>query len=182
MRSRPPTCAPGRTRDVGDRPDPRPPPFPRGPRRRTVSPIDAGLRQPGGVTRRTVVRRRPDAHMKYAPPPDAPPPRGDVWRARQSHRDATEDPAAPGAPRRDAVRPPILAHERDGGHAPTRLAALARPTITPYPRRIGNRPRLQLLSRTGTRARKHRSRCGRTRSDLNEPRVVPVRRDHAATP
>jgi len=49
-----------------------------------------------------------------------------------------------------AGRPALLAHERDGGHAATCLAALARPTITPYPRRIVDRPRLKFLSRVGS--------------------------------
>ncbi len=46
-----------------------------------------------------------------------------------------------------AGRTALLAHERDGGHAATRLAALARPAIPPYPRRIVDRLRLKFLSR-----------------------------------
>ena len=41
----------------------------------------------------------------------------------------------------------LTAHERDGGHAATRLAALARSAIAPYARRIVDPPRLKFLSR-----------------------------------
>ena len=54
---------------VGDRPDPHPPPLPRGPRRRAESPIDAGPREPRCVTRPTPVRRRPDRLVRQPPPP-----------------------------------------------------------------------------------------------------------------
>ena len=55
---------------VGDRPDPHPPPLPRGPRRRAECPIDAGSREPRCVTRSTPVRRRPDRPVR--PPPRDP--------------------------------------------------------------------------------------------------------------
>ena len=52
--------------DVGDRPDPRAPPDPRrarGARRGAEPPINAGPREPGGVTRPTPVRRRSACHL-----------------------------------------------------------------------------------------------------------------------
>ena len=62
--------------DGGDRPDPHPPPHPRGahgPRRRAEPPIDAGPPEPGHGTRPTLVRRRPDAPLRPSPPtPRAP--------------------------------------------------------------------------------------------------------------
>ena len=58
---------------VGDRPDPHPPPRPRGPRRRTESPIDAGPREPRDVTRPAPVRRRPDRPVSTHPRGPAPP-------------------------------------------------------------------------------------------------------------
>ena len=47
---------------VGDRPDPHPPPRPRGPRRRTESPIDASPGEPRDVT-----RPRPSADAQTVP-------------------------------------------------------------------------------------------------------------------
>jgi hypothetical protein len=73
----PPRDADGRLHHpaIGDRPDPRAPPHPRlpcgarDPRRREEPPIDAGPREPGGVTRPTSVGRRPDRPLSTAPPP-----------------------------------------------------------------------------------------------------------------
>ena len=56
---------------VGDRPDPRAPPDPRrarGTPRAAEPPIDAGLREPGPVTRPTPVRRHHDLRVRTAPP------------------------------------------------------------------------------------------------------------------
>ena len=79
---------------VGDRPDPHPPPRPRGPRRRAEPPIDAGPREPGRVTRpaRPPTPRPPPEHG-----PDAPPPRGDAlaWAAVPPARQIRSPPASP---------------------------------------------------------------------------------------
>ena len=65
-------------------------------------------------------------------PPDAPRSRGDVRRARRSHRDATEGPAAPGAPRRVAVRTARTVRQPSGGFADADAPPLTRPATTEY--------------------------------------------------
>ena len=119
---------------VGDRPDPHPPLHPRGtrgPRRRAEPPIDAGPREPRGVTRPTPARRRPDRPVS-TPPRCPAPPRGrsacaavPPQRPHGPHR----LPPAPGHPsgpqaeqpakRTGAVAvAPTPAHQRSQGRGP----------------------------------------------------------------
>ncbi len=90
--------------DVGDRPDPHPSPYPRGtrhPRFRAEPAIDAGPRESEYRTRPTPAGRRPDSPMRTRP--HAPRPRGDVRRARRSHRSG---PTVPTGSRRPRVTRP----------------------------------------------------------------------------
>lgn len=48
-------------------------------------------------------------------------------------------------------RTALMAHERQGGHAAARYAALARSAIALYSPRIADRPRLKFLSRIPTK-------------------------------
>ena len=58
--------------------------------------------------------------------PEAPLPRGDVWRARPSHRGVPVVPAGPWSPARTTGRTAHEAHRRRGGRAVARAPRLAR--------------------------------------------------------
>ena len=116
---------------VGDRPDPHPPSHPRGtpgPRRRAEPPIDAGPREPRGVTRPMPARRRPDRPVS-TPPRRPATPRGRSVRAAvppQRPHGPHRLPAGPGSPVRTAGRTAREAHRRGGGRAEARSPLLAR--------------------------------------------------------
>jgi len=131
-----------------------------------IDPILTHLRTRAAMARPTAPREAPHrrgpppAGARYAPPARPPTPRlphedapptprhhAGTFGARGGPTAAFDGPAGIRPRTATAGRTALLAHERDGGHAATRLAALARPAIAPYPRRIVDRPRLKFLSR-----------------------------------
>ena len=122
-------------RGVGDRPDPHPPPDPRRPRgarRATEPPLDAGLREPGHGTRPTPVRRRPDRCVRTAPRRPATTRGRSACAAVSPQR--PRGPAGPGSPARTAGRTAREAHRRGGGRAEARAPVLARQGTGAYTR------------------------------------------------
>ncbi len=119
---------------------------PRSPRRR--GPPPAGARHAPRPS-----ADAPTAPLSTAPPPRrpaAPPPRGDLWRGRQSHRRVRSVPAGIAPPTGTAVLTAHQARERGGGHAAAQLSVLARSAIASDARRIVDPPRLKFLSRPHT--------------------------------
>jgi hypothetical protein len=123
---------------------------PASPRRRwstrsspTSGPAPPLRRTPGrGAPHRRGPPRAGGRHAPHARPPtlrrspefgpDAPPPRGDLWRGRLSHRRDGLAPAGIAPPTVPAVPTALEAHERVGGHAATRQSVLVRAVIASY--------------------------------------------------
>ena len=123
--------------DVGDRPDPHPPsrpPCAGGPRRRAEPPIDAGPREPGHVTRRTPVRRRPDFPLRTRFPTPRDPAGAFGVRGGPTAPSPWAPPASVGlgSPVRTAGRTAREAHWRGSGRADARSPVLARQRTGAY--------------------------------------------------
>lgn len=135
--------------DVGDRPDPHPPPdprFPCGARRATEPPIDPGPREPGPGAPPTLVRRRGAGPLRTAPTlrhhagtvgVGGRPAGAAHWSRRHRPPTVTAVPTA------------LESHEHVSGHAAARQSVRTRSVISPYTRPIVDPPRLKFLSPAG---------------------------------
>ena len=88
------------------------------------------------------------------PDPNAPPPRGELWHRRPSHRHDRLVPTGI-APTVTAARTTLTAPTRERGHGVTRHAALARSPIAAYVPLLSFSPRLKFLARS--RSGRHRA-------------------------
>ena len=137
---------------VRHRPDPHPPPHPRGargahgPRRRAEPPIDAGPLEPGRVTHLMPARRRPDSPLR--PPPQTPRAPAGPFGVR-GHPAGASDQSPRGAPRTWTDVPAARTRPaRDRRPVAARHAALARSAIAPYAPRIDGPPGFKFLFRS----------------------------------
>jgi hypothetical protein len=140
--------------DVGDRPDPRAPPDPRrarAPRRCAEPPIDAGPRDPRGVTFATSVGRRSAGHLSTARRPATT--RGSsVWAAvpparrmgprrhRSPHSDRRSHGPRGARTRQRARRHPPVGARAAGDRALYSTDSRPAPIEIPIPRAHGPRP------------------------------------------